>query len=343
MTIRWGIIGCGNVTEVKSGPGLQHADDSQLVAVMRRSASRAEDYARRHRVPRWYDDADSLIADPEVDAVYIATPPGAHLEYALKACRVGKPAYVEKPMARNYGECAEMCRAFEEARLPLFVAYYRRALPRFLKIKELLDSGSLGCITSVNYRLSKPREEDLHPQKLPWRVVAMESGGGLFFDLGSHALDLLDFLLGPLRDYSGHACNSGSVYHVEETVVMHFLTQSGVPGVASWNFGGAHAEDVMEIHGTEATVSFPIFGNEPVVLRCAGETSPLELPNPKHIQQPLIQTIVDELLERGECPSTGDSAARTSRVMDAVVENYYGSRADEFWTDSSQWPGRPKR
>src|SRR5579871_3895135 len=125
-TIRWGILGCGKVAEVKSGPGFQRAEGSRLVAVMRRDGALAADFARRHSVPLWYDRAEALIEDPEVDAVYIATAPGSHLEYALQVCAAGKPAYVEKPMARNHTECLEMVESFHAAEVPLFVDYYRR-------------------------------------------------------------------------------------------------------------------------------------------------------------------------------------------------------------------------
>src|SRR5687768_17696565 len=121
--IRWGIIGCGDVTEVKSGPALQNAEHSRLVAVMRRTGSLARDYAERHGVPRWYDDADALIGDPEVDAVYVATPPDSHKDYTLRAARAGKPVYVEKPMALNFAECQAMVQACRDAGVPLFVAF----------------------------------------------------------------------------------------------------------------------------------------------------------------------------------------------------------------------------
>ena len=153
-SVRWGIIGCGDVTEVKSGPGFQKARNSELVAVMRRNAKLAEDYAIRHGVSRWYDNADALIHDPGVDAVYIATPPDSHKDYALAVARAGKPAYVEKPMALNYSECLAMIQAFEQAGVPLFTAFYRRALPRFLKIKSMLD-----CSGSHRETLSDPFSE----------------------------------------------------------------------------------------------------------------------------------------------------------------------------------------
>ena len=186
MTIRWGIIGCGDVTEVKSGPAFRGADGSELVAVMRRSADAARDYAARHAVPRWYDDADALIHDEEVDAVYIATPPGAHLAHALRVAAAGKPCYVEKPMARNHPECRKMVEAFASCGVPLFVAHYRRALPRFLKAKELIDESRIGRVTGVTYHYASPSHEGLDAADLPWRLIAEQAGGGLFMDLGPH-------------------------------------------------------------------------------------------------------------------------------------------------------------
>ena len=340
MAIGWGIIGCGNVCEVKSGPGLAKARDSRLVAVMRRDEAKARDYARRHGVPKWYGDADELIHDPQVDAVYVATPVGTHCEYALQICRAGKPAYIEKPMARNHAECRRMVEAFERAGLPLFVAYYRRALPRFLKTRELIRDGRIGQLSGVTYRYSSSSHQRTDPKNLPWRFIAAESGGGLFMDLGSHTLDILDFLVGPLRDVSGLATNVAGAYDVEDGVCMRFRTAGDGLGVASWNFASIAQEDVIEISGTAGRIRLSCFGNDPVQLQAAGGVEMFDLPNPPHIQQPLIQTIVDELLGRGTCESMGASAARTALVMDTVLEGYYGTRADGFWEQPARWPGR---
>jgi predicted dehydrogenase len=142
--VRWGIIGCGDVAEVKSGPGFQQADGSALLAVMRRDRHKAEDFARRHQVPRVHGTARALVDDPDVDAVYIATPPDSHCELACLAASAGKPCLVEKPMAVSYAECTRMLDAFARAGVPLWVAYYRRALPRFLLIRDLLRSQDSG-------------------------------------------------------------------------------------------------------------------------------------------------------------------------------------------------------
>lgn len=337
--IRWGILGCGDVTEIKSGPGFQKARGSELVAVMRRNGNLAADYARRHGVPRWYDDASALVNDPEVDAVYIATPPGAHLDGARLVAAAGKPAYVEKPMARHTPECDEMIAAFSAAKQKLFVAYYRRALPRFLKVRQLLAEGALGTLTGINYRMAVPPPADPAAAATAWRVNAAHSGGGLLLDVGSHALDLLDFFCGPLEHVSGHAAQLATLADVEDAVAVAFRA-SGVPGAASWNFSSQVKDDVMEFSGAHGRVSFSVFGQEPVRFETARGVEHFDLPNPPHVAQPLIQTVVDDLLGRGACPSTGESARRASAVMDTILEAYYGGRADAFWTRPATWPGR---
>jgi predicted dehydrogenase len=341
--VRWGIIGCGDVTEVKSGPGFQKANGSQLVAVMRRNGTLAENYARRHGVAKWHSNADKLIHDPEVDAIYVATPPGTHCEYALKVCGAGKPAYIEKPMARNATECERMVKAFADAKLPLFVAYYRRAQPRFSKVKELIETGVLGELTQMQYRFWAPPDTSLKKDSLPWRLKAEDSGGGLFLDLGSHTLDILDFMVGPVTVVRSLASNAKSPYDVEDTVTIGFRSGTGVSpvqGVAMWNFAAEEREDKIEIRGANGRISLSTFGTEPVQLTTDNGVQAFDLPTPPHVAQPLIQTAVDDLLGRGTCPSTGESALRTARVMDAALDSYYGGRNNEFWLRPETWPGR---
>jgi 1,5-anhydro-D-fructose reductase (1,5-anhydro-D-mannitol-forming) len=334
--VRWGIVGCGDVTEVKSGPGFQKAAGSALVAVMRRNGALAADYAKRHGVPRSYDDAAALIADPEVDAVYVATPPDTHASYAVQVAAAGKPAYVEKPMARHAAECDRMVEAFARARLPLFVAYYRRRLPRFLEAQKLLAEGAIGLVTGVRYQGSGPKHRDA----AGWRLDAAQAGGGHFLDVGSHVLDLMDFLFGPLLDVAGTAANLAGVSPVEDAVAMSFRFASGLPGAAAWNFSSAVTEDSVVVTGTEGRLAFAVFTNEPLQLENGQGTQAIDRPNPPHVAQPLIQTVVDDLLGRGTCPSTGESARRTTQVMDAVLAGYYGRRDDEFWLRPQTWPGR---
>ncbi|HEX9116922.1 MAG TPA: Gfo/Idh/MocA family oxidoreductase [Anaerolineae bacterium] len=320
--IRWGIIGCGDVTEVKSGPGFQLARNSALVAVMRRNAALAEDYARRHGVPRWYADAAQLIHDPEVDAVYVATPPSSHKEYVLACAAAGKPVYVEKPMALDFAQCQEMIAACKTAGVPLFVAYYRRALPRFLKVKELVDRGAIGSIRFVTVLLQPSRPEDADPALLAWRVRPEISGGGRFVDMGVHTLDFLDYVLGPIASAHGHAANRAGIYPAEDTVTASFEFASGVPASGAWCATAYGPADLAEIVGSEGKISFSSFDAEPITLTRADGVTHFAIPNPPHIQQPLIQTVVDDLLGLGHCPSTGETGARTTWVVDQVLQDY---------------------
>ena len=322
-TIRWGIIGCGDVTEVKSGPGFQKADHSSLVAVMRRNGALAKDYAQRHNVPKWYDDAEALIHDPEVGAVYIATPPAFHKEYTLACARAGKPVYVEKPMALNWQECQDMIAASRSGGIPLFVAYYRRALPRFLKVKELVESGAIGearCVTVALYQ--KPAPEVLDPKTLPWRVVPEIAGGGLFVDMACHTLDFLDYVLGPIRSAQGAASNQAGYYSAEDLVSGTFIFESGVHGAGIWCFTSFQDWDMSEIVGSQGKVAFSSFGAEPITLTTSAGVTQFPIENPPHIQQPMIQMVVDELNGSGRCPSQGESAARTTWVMDQILKEY---------------------
>lgn len=321
-TIGWGIIGCGNVTEKKSGPGFQKARNSRLVAVMRRDAERARDYATRHGVPRWYGDAQALVDDAEVDAVYVATPPSSHREYTVMAARAGKPVYVEKPMALDLAECEEMIAACREARVPLFVAYYRRTLEKFLKVKELVAEGAIGEPRLVRITFTQPPTPEEVSGDLPWRVRPEISGGGRFVDLGSHMLDFLDDLLGPITEVKGSAGNQAGLFEAEDTVTASFAFDSGVRGVGSWCFVGPEWRDLTEIVGEKGTLAYSTFDAEPVTLVDGAETRQFAIPFPPHVQQPLIQTVVDALNGEGECPSTGESGARTTRVIDAVLEEY---------------------
>jgi predicted dehydrogenase len=326
-TIRWGIIGCGNVTEVKSGPGFQKATGSALVAVMRRNAALAEDYARRHAVPKWYADAQALINDPEVDAVYVATPPSSHLEYTLACARAGKPVYVEKPMARDFVECQAMIAACAAAGVPLFVAYYRRMLPRFLKVKELLASGAIGNVRFVRVLLLKQAAlAEADPATRPWRLIPEIAGGGYFLDVGSHMLDFLDAALGPIRSVRGFAANQGGLYDAEDAVTAAFEFASGVQGVGVWNFASHGHADAIEFVGDRGMIAFSCYGVEPLALTTADGTTYVATETPPHVQQPLIQTVVDELNGIGKCPSTGVTAARTTWVMDEVLKEYRARR-----------------
>jgi predicted dehydrogenase len=322
--INWGIIGCGDVTEKKSGPSFNKIKNSSLIAVMRRDKTLAEDYARRHQVPKWYDNADELIIDEEVNAIYIATPPAFHAEYTIKAANAGKAVYVEKPMALNYGECLKMIEMCKIKNVPLFVAYYRRTLPYFRKVKEILDSGLIGKIKFIDINLFKaPRPDDLNKKNLPWRVIPESSGyGGYFYDMASHQIDLLQFLLGNIKDYKGFSKNSAGLYLAKDTFIANFEFDSGAYGSGKWCFDmdNSFERDDVVITGIAGTIAFSTFDFTPVLLKTKNNTNTFEIENPENIQFPMIQSIVDELTGKGKSLADLQAAALTNLIMESIVK-----------------------
>lgn len=325
--VRWGIIGVGNVCEVKSAPAMDLIPQSSIAAVMRRNREKVIDYAKRHGIAKWYTDAKELIKDPEVNAIYIATPPNAHLEYTKLAAEAGKPIYVEKPMAKNHAECQEMITLCETAKVPLFVAYYRRRLPHFMKIKELIDGGKIGEIRTVHINLKQALQPGLVADSDEnWRINPEIAGGGYFFDLASHQLDLLDFFFGRISQASGFASNQAKAYPAEDIVVGSFVFESGILGTGNWCFTTSEVSsiDQIEIIGSKGKISFETFGKGEFLLETAeNKTEKFGFELPKHIQQPLIETIVGELLGTSSCPSTGLSGSRANWVMEELTKNRF--------------------
>lgn len=320
--IRWGMIGCGDVTEVKSAPAFNKVDDSELLAVTSRTFERAKDYAERHAVPRCYKTVDEMLNDADVNAVYVATPPSSHAEYTIRAAESGRPVYVEKPMAMNRAEAQTMIDACGKAGVPLFVAYYRRALPKFLEVKKLLESNAIGAARLVTTVLCRPPEPaDFNKDNPPWRVIPEVAGGGYFVDLAPHQLDLFDFLFGPIVEVEGHASNQAGLYPAEDLVDTRFVFENGAVGTGAWCFTASKGCEIeqTEIYGETGKITFSTFGPGPVCLQNESGTKEFEIPTPRNIQRPLIRSVVDALLGRGTCPSTGESAARTDWVIDRIL------------------------
>jgi predicted dehydrogenase len=319
-TIRWGMIGCGEVTEVKSGPGFYRSDRSTLLGVTNRTLDKAHSYARRHGVPRVYPDVSGMLADPEIDAVYIAVPPAAHRALTLRAAAAGKHVYVEKPMAMNHAECQEMMAACAHSGVRLYVAFYRRAMPRFVKVKEWIDENALGAVCSVSVmHRQKPAPEELSPDTLPWRVRGEISGGGKFVDMGAHVLDALIWWFGPVTEVHGVAGNRRGLYAVEDTVTACWRHAGGVSGAGSWCYAGDDEADRIIIAGTRGRIEFPFFSDAPLRIHREEGAEEVHIPNPAHAQQPLIQSVVDELCGLRASPCDVHAAAMVSAVMDAIL------------------------
>ena len=321
-TVNWGFIGCGEVTEKKSGPAFSKIAGSTVVAVMSRDAEKARSYAVRHGVPRWYTDAQELIGDEEVTAVYIATPPSSHATYAIMAMKAGKPVYIEKPMAATYEDCARINRISRETGVPCFVAYYRRLLPYFQKVKQLVQSGEIGKVINVQIRFAQPpRALDYRSDNLPWRVQPDISGGGYFYDLAPHQLDLLQDMFGCILEAKGYTNNLGGLYAAEDTISASFMFDSGIPGSGSWCFVAHDSarEDRIELIGDRGMICFSVFTYEPIALHTERGCEHFLPPLPPHVQLPLIKNVVEHLQGKAICTCDGLSATPTNWVMDKIL------------------------
>lgn len=320
QTIKWGIIGCGNVTEVKSGPPYQLTEGFSLHAVMRRNEEKLKDYAKRHNIKTTYTSAEALINDHAVDAVYIATPPDTHKTYALMVAKAGKPCCIEKPLSPSYADSLEIYEAFKTQDLPLFVAYYRRSLPRFLKVKEWLDAELIGAIRHISSHLSKPANETDLSKNYNWRTDANIAPAGYFDDLASHGLDLFAFLLGNFKEAKGISLNQQKLYTAKDAVTASWLHESGITGSGVWNFGCNGHLDKTTIYGSKGTIEFSVFHENPIVLKTNKQTEELFIENPKHIQQYHVENMRDDLLyNEHKHPSVGKTALHTSWVMDKIL------------------------
>lgn len=324
--INWGFIGCGEVTEKKSGPAFNEVEGSRVVAVMSRTEKRARSYAERHHVPKWYTDPQELISDPDVNAVYVATPPASHATYAIMSMHAGKPVYVEKPLGGSYDECARVNRVSEQTGVPCFVAYYRRYLPYFQRVKSIIQQGQIGRITNVQVRLSvPPRDLDYTLQEeLPWRLQPEISGGGYFYDLAPHQLDLLQDIFGVIIEASGISSNRGGLYKPEDTVSACFLFENGVPGSGSWCFVGHESaqEDCIDVVGTEGMLSFSVFSYDPIELITSAGKMSITVPNPPYVQLPIIRSVIENLQGLGLCNSTCFSATPVNWVLDRILGKF---------------------
>lgn len=325
-TVKWGFIGCGEVVEKKSGPAFSAIEGSEVVAVMSRSKEKARSYAERHGIKKWYTDAMELIDDPEVNAVYIATPPSSHATYAIMAMHSGKAVYVEKPLAASYDDCARVNRVSEQTGIPCFVAYYRRYLPYFKKVKSIIESGEIGEIINVQIRYSSPaREFDAEKgDRQPWRICPDIAGGGYFYDMAPHQLDLLQELFGVIIDANGICANRGGIYEAEDSVSACFKFENGLPGSGSWCFVGHESanEDRIEIIGNKGSLSFSVFNYEPILLVTSGGKANIVVANPAYVQQPIIQSVVDDLLGKGKCTCTSISTTPVNWVMDRILGKF---------------------
>lgn len=316
--ITWGIIGCGDVAEVKSGPAFQKANNSNLLAVMRRDGAKAKDFAKRHGVDLWYDTVEDLLNNKAINAVYIATPPSTHLEYATAALKAGKHVYLEKPMVLNTSEGILLQDALNNATTKLTVAHYRRFLPAFLKVKALLENNAIGEVRFADIQFLQPQNTDVVAKSdVNWRIDPAISGGGLFHDMAPHQIDLMYGFFGPILKAEGIAANQTKNHQANDIVngVIHFKNNVHFRGVWCFNVAEASKRDNCTIYGSEGDISFSFYG-EAVHVNIKNKVETYNFENPVNIQLPMIQETVDYFLGNRNNPCSIEDGLVVTDLLD---------------------------
>lgn len=316
--INWGIIGCGNVTEVKSGPAFSKVKGSSLYAVMRRDAEKAADYAKRHHVPKWYDDADALINDPSVNAIYIATPPSNHEEYSLAAIKAGKPVYVEKPFSTDAASARRLAEFSKSYNIKTSVAHYRRQMPIFKKIKELLDTNAIGRILNVNIIFFQDGKNETADN---WRIDPAISGGGYFHDLAPHQLDLMLYYFKPPVHIQGLSQNQAGQYKADDAVACTMLFENGALFSGLWSFSVPKflERDHCEIIGTQGSIRFSIFEMKKITVNRNGKAEEIFFEPLDHVQQPMIEKVVEYFSGSSFNPCSADDGYTVMWMIDEIT------------------------
>jgi len=321
-TVNWGIIGCGDVCEVKSGPAFNKVANSKLVAVMRRNIAKAKDYAARHGVPKYYDDANDLVNDDEVNAIYIATPPSSHEAFTEMSLKAGKPVYVEKPVTLNSASCLRMIAIEKYYNNKVSVAHYRRGLPLFIKIKQLVTDGIIGNVKLIQLKTLQPLASKIVTQTDDnWRINPEVSGGGLFHDLSPHQLDILYWIFGEPKNVNVQVANQGRHYNAPDLTMMQVEFPNDIFFNGVWNFNVAEssAADECEIIGESGSIRFSFFRVSTIELITNNNKQILEFTYPANIQQPHINNVVQFFCGEGPNPCSLNEALITMKIMDKAV------------------------
>jgi predicted dehydrogenase len=318
MALRWGLVGCGDIAARRVAAALRDAPGSALVAVARARAELAEDFARTHGARRWHAEWRDLLRDPEVDAVYLATPVRLHAEQAVAAAEAGKHVLCEKPMALDVASCERMVAAARAHGVRLGVAYYRHHYPLVARLRDLVASGALGRPVLATVEVFE-RFDRAPGEARAWLLRRAESGGGPMMDFGCHRVEVLLDVLGGVASARGFTSNVlCRDRDVEDTCVAHLVFASGATAVLSVSHAALEARDALSIYGTAGSAHVPAL-NQPHLRIVDGDgTRQEEHPAPANLHQPLVEDFVAAVRAGREPAVTGATGLEVSRVLQAV-------------------------
>jgi len=317
VAIRWGLIGCGDVALHKGGPALAEARGGALGAVMSRDPAKGGEYAGHFGCSRVYGQIGELLADGDLDAVYIATPPNLHAEQTLRSAQAAKHILCEKPMALSTQDCRRMIHGCDRSGVKLFVAYYRRRFPAIVKMKALLDEGIVGRITMARAQCSFPYQP-LPDAKDYWRLDPAIAGGGFLWDIGSHRIDLLVHLLGQPRRVTAFVETVTIDAPVDDSASLLIAFEGGAQAAGLFHWNVAANTDEIEIGGTGGRIRCDMATGEVVCQRAKGSAERWKLPPPRISHLGLVEDVVKCVAEDAPNPCDGHEGLQTNAIMEAA-------------------------
>jgi predicted dehydrogenase len=313
--IRWGLIGCGDVATKRVAQAIQQAPASQLVAACRRTPYKLAAFCRQFQVPRAYIDAQELLEDDEIDAVYLATPVHEHLPHTLVAAAHGKHVLVEKPMALSVAQCDAMIAACRQANVRLGVAYYRRFYPLVARMQQIIQAGQIGsplaisAVTATPFAI-QPREDGY------WRALPELGGGGALMDIGSHRIDIFRHFFGEIVQVQAMQDTLAAEYQVEDSFVALFRFAQGLLGTLQCHFGSTGDPDELAITGTKGRLVARPLNGDTLLWESSGKLRKETHAPPKNLCGPMVADFVAAVREQRAPLVNGEVGRATNAVME---------------------------
>jgi predicted dehydrogenase len=317
LKLNWGLIGCGDIARRRIAPALRDLPACEFVGVSRAHYDRAESFAREFGAARWYGDWQQLLADREVEAVYIATPVYLHAAQTVAAAEAGKHVLCEKPMAMSVAECDRMIAACEANNVKLGISYYRHFYPSIERIRTILSSGEIGkpLIAQVN-AFERFAPEASNPRR--WLIEKERSGGGPMFDFGCHRIEVLLNLLGQIKETRGFVGNALFDREVEDTATALFLFESGAQASLSITHAAFEPQDTLNIFGSRGSIHVALLNEGTIKIKSsAGERFEAHPPHP-NLHQPLIDDFTQAVLNGGAPQVQGSLGREVARIEEEI-------------------------
>ncbi len=316
-TVRWGLIGCGDIARKSVVPALQDADNSKLITVTRSDASKAESFAKEFSIGKWTASWQELVTDKDINSVYVATPVYLHAEQTIKAAENGKHILCEKPMALNSEECTNMIDACKANGVKLGIAYYRHLFSPVNRIKEIIASGEIGKVVHIQ---ANNFENFNLPAGAPryWFLKKDRAGGGPMMDMGCHRIEIFTNILGPVKKTYSFLSNTVFDREVEDTATAHFIFESGATGLLVSAHAIKEPTDTLDIYGSLGSIHAPVLNEGTLNITTTEGTHTESHPNNSNFHLPLVENFVKSVLNEREPAVNGEAGLEINRILDTI-------------------------